>query len=338
MRENTKRGNVAFLGASVIASIVLGLVMTTSAPATASTSSSTTTSTTYRASARWSGAVDTRSQSAVNSAYWSKYAPKYNVLVDWLGGSILGCLPGLTSSLTNQATLSALNYVRSLAGLAPVTFSSTLNSSAQRAALIMAANNALSHSPSSSWKCWSSTGAAAAGRSNLALAYPSLKAGQIIDLYMDDKGDGNVAVGHRRWILNPFSTVMGSGTTDTANALTVIGPTNSFRPNPSYVGWPSSGWFPNAMEPGGRWSVSAGSKAVSFRYASISVYRADGVRIPVHRYAVHTGYAQPTLVWQMPANFNKSTSYKVTISGIKKSGYSGSLRTSYTVRLFTPSH
>jgi uncharacterized protein YkwD len=315
----------------VIASLVFGLV-TTSSPATAADSSG------YSSNARWSGAVNTGSKAAVNAAYWSEYAPRANVLVDWLGGSLLGCLPGLTSSYTNNGTLDALNYVRSLAGLAPVSFSSSMNANAQRAALIMAANNALSHSPSSNWKCWTSTGAATAGKSNLALAYPQLKAGQIIDLYMDDRGEGNVAVGHRRWILNPFATVMGSGSTDTANALTVIGPTNQYRPNPSYVGWPSAGYFPNALEPSGRWSLSSGSKAVSFRYAKIYVYRADGVQVPVRKYSVHGGYAQPTVVWQMPSSFSKTTSYKVGITGIKKSGYSGSLRTSYTVRLFTPSH
>ena len=328
MRENTSRRNVIFAGATVIASMVLGTVMT-AAPASADTD--------YRSSARWSGAVDTGSKSAVNSAYWNQYAPKANLLVDWLGGSLLGCLPGLTSSYSNGGTLSALNYVRSLAGLAPVSFSSTLNANAQRAALIMAANNALSHSPSSSWKCWTSTGASTASKSNLALAYPALKAGQIIDLYMDDKGSGNVAVGHRRWLLNPFSTVMGSGSTNTANALTVVGPTNSYRPNPTYVGWPSAGYFPNALEPSGRWSLSSGSKAVSFRYAQVYVYRADGVKIPVHKYAVHAGYAQPTIVWSMPDWISKTTTYKVGVTGIKKSGYSGSLRTSYTVRLFTPS-
>jgi len=337
MRENTRRLNVRRAGtfssaAAVIATLVLGLVMTTSSPAGASDG------TAYRTTARWSGAVDTSSKSAVNAAYWSRYAPKYNVLVDWLGGSLLGCLPGLTTSTTNAATLSALNYVRSLAGLAPVSFSSSLNASAQRAALIMAANNALSHSPSSSWRCWSSSGAAAAGRSNLAIAYPSLRAGQIIDLYMDDKGDSNVAAGHRRWILNPFSTVMGSGTTDTANALTVIGPTSSTRPNPPYVGWPTAGYFPNALEPSGRWSLSAGSKSVSFQYAHVYAYNSSGVSIPVHKYAVHSGYAQPTVVWQMPSWIGKSGTYRIKVTGIKKAGYSRSLTASYTVRLFTPSH
>jgi uncharacterized protein YkwD len=309
--------------------MVLGMV--TTAPASASDSTG------YRSNARWSGAVNTGSKTAVNAAYWSQYAPRANVLVDWLGGSLLGCLPGLTSSFTNNGTLAALNYVRSLAGLAPVSFSSSLNYSAQRAALIMAANNALSHSPSSSWRCWTSSGASAASKSNLALAYPSLRAGQIIDLYMDDHGDSNVAVGHRRWILNPFATVMGSGSTTTANALTVIGPTSQYRPNPSYVGWPSAGYFPNALEPGGRWSLSAGSKAVSFRDARVYAYNHDGVRIPVHKYSVHTGYAQPTLVWSMPSWIGTGT-YRISVTGIHKSGYWGSMSTSYTVRLFTPSH
>ena len=326
MRENTPRRLVTFAVATAIASMILGLVTTTS-PATAA----------YSSSARWSGAVDTSSKSAVNSAYWSRYAPRYNLLVDWLGGSILGCLPGLTSSLTNSGTLSALNYVRSLAGLAPVTFSSTMNASAQRAALIMAANGALSHNPSSSWRCWTSSGAAAAGKSNLALAYPSLRAGQIIDLYMDDKGSTNTAVGHRRWLLNPFATVMGSGSTDTANALTVVGPTNRYRPNPRYVSWPSAGYFPNALEPSGRWSLSAGSKSVSFTYAKVYAYNRYGERIPVRKYAVHSGYAQPTLVWQMPSWIGKSGTYKITVTGIRRAGYSGTTSTSYTVRLFTPS-
>ena len=332
MRENTRRRNVTLAGAAVIASMILGLVITTASPAGASDG------TAYKTTSRWSGAVDTSSKAAVNSAYWSRYAPKYNVLVDWLGGSILGCLPGLTSATTNNATLSALNYVRSLAGLAPVTFSSSLNSSAQRAALIMAANNSLSHEPTSNWKCWSSSGAAAAGRSNLALAYPSLHAGQIIDLYMDDQGDSNVAAGHRRWILNPFATVMGTGTTNTANALTVIGPSSAYRPNPPYVGWPTAGYFPNALEPGGRWSLSAGSKKINFAYARVYAYNHDGVRIPVRKYSVHTGYAQPTVVWQMPSWIGQNGSYRIKVTGIKKSGYSGSYSTSYTVRLFTPSH
>jgi hypothetical protein len=201
----------------------------------------------------------------------------------------------------------------------------------------MSANGALSHSPSSGWKCWSSAGAAAAGRSNLALAYPSLSAGQIIDLYMDEPGSGNIAVGHRRWLLNPFSTVVGIGSTNTANALTVIGPTSTSRPNPRWIGWPTSGYFPNAMEPNGRWSLSSGRRNISFAKARVRVYH-NGVRIPVHKYAVENGYAQPTIVWRMPSGFSRTAAYRVIVKNIRKKHSSKRLKYAYTVRLFTPTH
>jgi uncharacterized protein YkwD len=328
VRENTKRFGTGVGLVTAIATLAVSLVLQ-AAPADAQTAAGS------RVTARWSGAVDTRSMSAVNSAYWSQYAARQSLPTGWLGGSLLGCLPGMSSLSSNAATLSALNYVRSLAGLAPVRLSSTLNASAQRAALMMSANGALSHDPTTRWKCYSSAGDAAAHRSNLLLAYPSITSGQIIDLYMDDPGSGNVAVGHRRWLLNPFTTTVGTGSTNTANALTVVGPTDGSRPNPKYVGWPTAGYFPNALEPNGRWSLSAGRKSTSFARAKVRVYR-NGVSIPVRKYTVHNGYAQPTLVWQMPSSFSKTSAYTVVVKNIRKKGTTKRFKYSYTVRLFTP--
>lgn len=354
MRENKGLRSARFTGAAVTATLILGLgsaaapgdaraverhtadQSTVSVATTAVAGPSRVARAGTRTTLRWARAVDTSARSAVNAAYWSAYAPRLTQLVDWIGGSVLGCLPGLSSLTSNTGTLSALNFVRSMAGLAPVSFSSTLNSTAQKAALMMTANGNLSHNPSSSWKCWTSDGAKSAGRSNLALAYPSLKAGQVIDLYMDDPGSTNTAAGHRRWILNPFSTVMGSGSTDVANALTVIGPTSASRPNPRWVGWPTAGYFPNALEPDGRWSLSAGLSSMNFTYAKVAVYRGT-TRIPVRKYTVHSGYGQPTLVWQMPANFNRTGSYGVVVTGIRKAGTTKRFTARYMVRLFTPS-
>lgn len=352
MRENTGRRSVKFTGATAIATLLLGLgaptaqlgaqagsTPTDGAPAPTSVevaAARTTLVAGSRVTARWSRAIDTSSMSAVNNAYTTAYAPKLTEVVDWLGGSLLGCLPGLVSGSSSAATLSSLNFVRSLAGLGPVSFSATMNAAAQKAALIMAANDQLSHYPSSAWKCWSSAGAKAASKSNLAIARPYLRAGQIIDLYMDDPGSNNTAAGHRRWILNPFSTTMGSGTTKTANALTVIGPTNAARPNPRWVGWPTAGYFPNELEPNGRWSLSAGLKSVNFKYASVAVYQGTK-KLTVRKYAVHNGYGQPTLVWQMPSTFSKTQAYKVVVSGIRQTGVAKPYSKAYTVRLFTPS-
>lgn len=330
MRENTKKIGTGFGLVSVIATLVVGLILQ-AAPADAGSAAGT------RTTARWAGSIDTRSVAAVNAGYWSQYAAKQFLSTGWLGGSLLGCLPGLSSLTSNAATLSALNYVRSLAGLAPVKLSSSLSYGAQRAALMMSANGALSHDPSRSWKCWSSAGAAAAGRSNLALSYPSIGSGQIIDLYMDEPGATNHAVGHRRWILNPFVTAVGTGSTDTANALTVIGPTSASRPNPKYVPWPTAGYFPNAMEPNGRWSLSAGRKGTSFRHAKLRVYQ-NGVRISVRKYPVENGYAQPTLVWEMPRGISKTGKFRVVVKNIRRKGTSKRFKYAYTVRLFAPTH
>ena len=300
MRENTRKLGTGFGLVTMVATLVVGLILQ-AAPADAGTAEG------NRVTARWSGAINTRSMAAVNEAYWSQYASQQSVPIGWVGGSLLGCLPGMSSATSNQATLTALNYVRSLAGLAPVTLNGSLNAGAQAAALMMSANGALSHDPSSSWKCYSAAGASAA----------------------------NFAVGHRRWVLNPFTTQVGTGSTDTANALTVIGPTSSARPNPRWVGWPTAGYFPNAIEPDGRWSLSSGRRNVSFAHAKVRVYY-GGHRVPVHQYRVENGYAQPTIVWQMPAGFATTGSYKVVVKRIKKKGSRRLLHTAYTVNLFTP--
>jgi uncharacterized protein YkwD len=286
------------------------------------------------ADSRYRGSIDTRSQAAVNSAYWSTFASAVDLPTDWTG-SVAACQPGATSSASEGATLSSLNFVRRLAGLAPVRFSGTLNSHAQAAALMMSANDALDHSPPSSWRCYSTTGARAAARSNLALAHPDITSGEIVEMYMDDIGASNYGVGHRRWVLNPFATTMGSGSTGTANALQVIGPTRPGRPNPAYVPWPTGGWFPDSLEPQGRWSLSAGNARTDFRRARIHVSHA-GQSLAVHKYPLENGYGRPTVVWQMPSGFAKSGSYQVVVKNIRHRGSSKRFTARYTVRFFTP--
>lgn len=281
---------------------------------------------------RWSGAVNTYSLGAVNAAYRDNFAPGLKIPTSY-SGDASRCIAGNTAPASQAATQRAINFVRSLAGVAPVGFSSGLNSRSQATALMMTANHAVSHSPSPSWRCYTSSGAANAGRSNLILSDPSLSSAGLVRLYTTDPGSENRVVGHRRWVLNPFATTMGSGSTHNANSLTVIGPSSTSRPNPSWVAWPSAGYFPDALEPGGRWSISAGSSAASFKQASVSVYR-NGVRIQAVKNAVVSGYAQPTMSWQVPASMARSGTFKVYVSNVQVG--SSSYSTSYTVRMFTP--
>lgn len=281
-------------------------------------------------------AIDTSAEDTVNSAYWSMFASGLGTPTGWTG-SISGCRPGSASTDSRSATLKAINFVRRLGGLASVRFNTTMNAHAQATALIMAANQQLSHYPTSSWRCWTRTGAATAARSNLALAFPDITSAGLVEMYMDDLGSDNRGVGHRRWVMNPFATSMGNGSTGTANALQVVGPTSKSRPNPNYVGWPTRGWFPDTLEPHGRWSLSAGSAKADFRYAQVHVYHGSQ-QLTVRKYRVENGYARPTIVWQMPSGFIPSGSYQVKVTGIRHSGSSKRYSSSYVVRFFTPYH
>ena len=288
-----------------------------------------------RTTARWSGSIRVSTLSAVDDAYARAFDPGLHLDTGWTGNDSR-CDAGNTSAASRAATLRAVNFVRALSGLAPVTFSPTLNARSQRTALMMSANGALSHAPPRSWRCWSQAGAANAGRSNLALSYPSITSAGLVELYMRDPGADNGAVGHRRWLLNPFATTMGTGSTDTANAMTVVGPTATHRPNPAWVSWPTAGYFPTTLEPGGRWSLSAGNKLMDFRRATVRVYR-DGRSVRATKLRVHNGYAQPTLVWQLPAGAAASGTFKVVVRGAHLKGSRASFGRSYVVRLFEPS-
>jgi uncharacterized protein YkwD len=287
-----------------------------------------------KTSAKWSGSVNANDRAAVNAAYLRDYQPGLRLPTGWNGNDST-CAAGTQSAASRAATLRGINFARSLAGLAPVAFAASLNSSSQLSALLMSANRSLSHTPPKTWKCYTDAGGANAGKSNLALSYPSITSSGVVGLYLEDAGSTNAAAGHRRWLLNPSSTTMGSGATNTAHAMTVVGPTSASRPNPSYVPWPTSGWFPNTLEPSGRWSLSVGNRALSFAWATVHVWR-DGKPISVKKNAVVDGYGQPTLVWQLPANLTRSGTFKVQVTGIRATAKSTAYTSTYTVRMFTP--
>jgi len=291
----------------------------------------------------------TSSRSSVATAYNTVLAPALKVRTGWTG-SPDGCRVGKESAASRTATRKAVNFVRALNQLDEITLSAKLNKRALRTALLMQANGALSHAPSKATfsKCWSSTARLGASRSNLYLSWgygdlaPSTGARAIVG-YMTDSGPGNLAVGHRRWILNPTTRVMATGSTATANALTVTGTKTSTKAaQPAYLEWPAKGWFPTQLEPEGRWSLSASSRTVSFTKAKVKVQRIDAKgkvltkqKVTVHE--VQRGYGPNTLVFTVKGvktpKARKTVRYKVTVKGIKgakKSKYT------YTVKVFDP--
>lgn len=277
----------------------------------------------------------------VTRLYTGTIAEALKVPVEW-SGSVGQCTPGRESKASREATLTTVNAMRAMVQLPPVELDTQASDAAQKAALLMEANGKLSHAPSPSEfpKCWTQAAKSAAGVSNLALGASGAKA---IAAYMVDPGKGNTAVGHRRWILNPSTTRIATGSTPSANALTVIGlGTSSSVAAPKWVEWPARGWFPEQLEPDGRWSLSSSDPKVSFSKATIKVQRlwSSGrvaSTLKVKKYKPVTGYGPNTLVFHVKGvgdpKGKKSIQYRVTVSGIT----GGKQRTlSYVVRLYDP--
>jgi hypothetical protein len=135
--------------------------------------------------------------------------------------------------------LKQVNLYRFLANLPPVGESTDLDSQDQPCALMMDANGMLSHSPPSSWSCYSDIGATAAHNSVIA-TLPSVSA---VAAYMDDNGNPTT-LGHRRWILANSLGPVGIGSTAGYSCMWVTG--GSGTADAAFIAWPPSGPFPAA--------------------------------------------------------------------------------------------
>lgn len=281
------------------------------------------------ASARVAG-IDTSDRAAVFDAWRTMIESRQGAATGWTGRPD-SCHPGRASAESSRTILDGVNFARGLAGLTPVRFQSSLSAKAQKAALIMTANRALSHHVPRTWHCWSRVGAAAAGRSNLSYGSGPLRPEDIIPDYLSDPGSGNVAVGHRRWILNPAASAFGSGLTTTSHALYVVGPTSTHNANPAWVPWPTAGWFPSDLEPDGRWSLASGSAGADLSRARVQVQR-NGAPVKVHRHPFVRGFGMPTIAWEIDGAVGPGD-YTVTVTGIRGAA---TRTTSYTVHIFDP--
>ncbi len=300
---------------AVLGCLVLALVMVGMAPAQAAASEpSGFQPTAFRP-------IDTGDRAQVRQAVLKRLRPALATKVKW-SGSVSGCRAGRPSAATQSATLKAVNFFRAMSRLGPVSFDPALSAKAQKAALMMDAENSLSHFPPKSWNCYTADGAEAAGRSNLCLdctAAPSVLE------YMTDAGPGNTSTGHRRWLQFPYVKKMGSGITGGAGALWVIPGTRAKAKAPTWVSWPTPGYFPNELDPGGRWSLSASNDKIDFSRAKVTVRIAGGAKLKVRQYkpTVHgkPDYGSPALVWEV-ADFALPTGARsrrldVTVSGIR---------------------
>ena len=266
---------------------------------------------------------------------------------DWgYSGNVADCVAGTTSQAFRDSVIQRVNWYRRMAGLGTITEHKEHSRTAQHAALMMAANGMLSHSPASDWKCYSATGATGAGSSNLYLGISGLRA---IDGYIRDPGGSNVAVGHRRWILLPQLTTVGTGDVPfeqgvrpASNALYVFAPrasTREVREQRGFVAWPPAGFVPSEAV-WGRWSfaVAALESQCSQRYlwqcspdfsaATVAMSDDDGV-VGTEVISAPALLGDAAIVWAVDGDTNSGQHpepsggdhcYNITISGVRVDG------------------
>lgn len=291
--------------------------------------------------------VDTQNREEVRLFFRTVYAASEGSSIRWTGGDVESCLAGTTDPAFRDLVALRINYYRAMAGVpGGIAFDEGNNAKDQEAALMMSANNNLSHDPPETWACYSADGDEAAGRSNLALGNAGPDA---VDAYMQDYGSGNSAVGHRRWLLYPQTEWMGTGDVPatsghwSANALWVFdGNYGGTRPavRDGFVAWPPRGYVPYPVVYA-RWSF--GYPKADFAAAAVSV-TSNGVPVAVTLETVATGYGENTLVWypkgmapSSPVNWPRPATdaeFVVQIGGVKVGGVSTNF--SYTVTVFDP--
>jgi hypothetical protein len=230
----------------------------------------------------------------------------------WTGDDA-NCIAGSVPLSTDQKVIKRINYFRRIVGLNDnTTLDTTLYQKYREAALMMKANNALSHTPPTSWYCYTTLGYQGANTSNLALG---AHAADAVTLFINDYGTNNFSAGHRRWILHSAKTKFSYGTTDYSMSLGVIGLAGGNTQIPEYIAYPPSGYIPRQLV-FGRWSF--GIPGGGFNSANVIMTGPSGsVSLTVN--TVVNGYGDNTIVWE-PSGINTTSSsditYHVTISGI----------------------
>ncbi len=281
--------------------------------------------------------VDAQDRADVVAFFHRFYAASDGVAVGW-DGNEAACTPGTSSSAFKEAILRRINFFRAMAGVpADIVFDSALSAKCQDMALMIVAENRSSHFPDSSWTCYTADGAEAAGKSNLFYLFGSQtpSATSIVDGFIQDPGDGNFAVGHRRWLLYPRQQVMGSGTAqtaqDSANVIWVIG---DFASGPKVRSpWPPAGFVPYQLVfP--RWSFSFPD--ADFSAASVTMSR-NGQPVSLALETLSQGFGDNTIVWVPNIVYEAPSSdvaYEVQITGVLINGSPQDF--SYTVVLINP--
>ena len=249
---------------------------------------------------------------------------------------VAACYAGELAVGAKNRALEAANQIRGLHGLSAVQYSSHYDQQVQQAALIHTAGGQ-GHHPDPSARCYTQAGAAGSATSNL---WRYTRNGRSVDLdpafyVVDMTNDANnsnlvATAGHRRWMLNPFTTYMSYGQVEGGVALKVFRfnaePVVTPRIEVDFVAFPFEVYPFNLVLGDPPWSFSViedkenlwNNRHDYFREATITVSRAgDEAELAItDRYTDTQGAGVPNVLsWQVE-DWDYDTLYEVEISNV----------------------
>jgi hypothetical protein len=252
--------------------------------------------------------------------------------------SIANCTTGTLKTSVRTAMLARVNALRGLHGLPAVTYSDVDNGQVDASSLMMAANGQLSHTPPSSWLCYTATGSAGAGSGNLVGVWGTgmrfFSDDDFLGLWMTE--DGSASIGHRRWILDPFLGKVSYGRVAQeqsggyrADAATLKVFNFSAAPPvpsgiPSFIAYPYGDYPIRYFRAGDYLSFSAVSSAtnkganagVNFASAAITVSNGSNDLTVTDVTRDNQGYGLPNNIQWRVTGLQSNISYTVRITGI----------------------
>jgi uncharacterized protein YkwD len=248
-------------------------------------------------------------------ARWT--ADRANLSEGTWSGATATCTVGDMSADARANALRLVNLYRWLAALPPVTTDPAHDAEDQACALMMRANNMISHMPPTTWLCYTAAGADGASNSNVS-GGPAVSS---VDLYMTDPGNPTT-IGHRRWLLSNSLGPIGIGGTDRSSCLWTL--TGTGKAGKPWMAWPPAGLVPvQAVFSGGTkggadttgWSVE--SDSINLANAQVTV-TLDGANMPVTVAQLLGGYGSKYAISFIPMGWTTqpNKTYSVAITGI----------------------
>ncbi len=260
---------------------------------------------------------------------------------------IAACRAGRMKPAVTAQVLATLNEIRRLHRLPAVGYSTADDSTVMAASLVLAANEALTHEPPPSYRCYTTAALAGTRSSNLyGGASPFLgfeSDDNIMIAWLTDVTNAVAdSVGHRRWLLDPFlgavayGRVAGpstpSGRVDTAS-LRVF---NSSTPSPAVTsGLPAFVAYPYEDYPARFFDTRAllsfgvivsatnrnANAGVNYANATVTVRPRGGDPLAISNIRFdNQGFGLPNNIQFNAAGLQRNTTYDVTIGNVVVSG------------------